>query len=69
MFSRLRHVFAAVFVLFLIPVCLRAQVALVVKPVQVNYLQYESVFVRVAHHLSCSTWEEHKTQAQPSLRL
>ena len=47
MFSRFRHVFAAVFVLFLLPVCVRAQVAIVVKPVQINYLQYESVFVRV----------------------
>jgi len=35
-------------VLFLAPVCVRAQVAIVVKPVQVNYIQYESVFVRVA---------------------
>ena len=48
MFSRFRHAIAAVFVLFLIPVCVRAQVAIVVKPVQVNYIQYESVFVRVA---------------------
>ena len=48
MFFRLRHAVAAVFVLFLIPLCVRAQVAIVVKPVQVNYLQYESVFVRVA---------------------
>ena len=48
MFSKLRHVLAAVFLLFLIPMCVRAQVAIVVKPVQVNYLQYESVFVRVA---------------------
>ena len=48
MFFKLRHAFAAVFVLFLIPLCVRAQVAIVVKPVQVNYLQYESVFVRVA---------------------
>ena len=48
MFFKLRHAFAAVFVLFLMPLCLRAQVAIVVKPVQVNYIQYESVFVRVA---------------------
>ena len=48
MFFKLRHVFAAVFVLFLIPQYVRAQVAIVVKPVQINYLQYESVFVRVA---------------------
>ncbi|MBR4254153.1 MAG: hypothetical protein IKQ16_03595 [Lentisphaeria bacterium] len=48
MFSKLRHVFAAVCFLFLIPLCVRAQVAIVVKPVQINYLQYESVFVRVA---------------------
>ncbi len=48
MFFKLRHAFAAVFVLFLFPLCVRAQVAIVVKPVQVNYLQYESVFVRVA---------------------
>ena len=48
MFFKLRHAVAAVFVLFLIPVCVRAQVAIVVKPVQVNYIQYESVFVRVA---------------------
>lgn len=48
MFFKLRHIFTAVLVLFLIPVCVRAQVAIVVKPVQVNYLQYESVFVRVA---------------------
>ena len=48
MFFRLRHAVAAVFALFLIPLCVRAQVAIVVKPVQVNYLQYESVFVRVA---------------------
>ena len=48
MFFRLRHAVAAVFVLFLVPLCVRAQVAIVVKPVQVNYLQYESVFVRVA---------------------
>jgi hypothetical protein len=48
MFIKLRHAFAAVFVLFLFPLCVRAQVAIVVKPVQVNYLQYESVFVRVA---------------------
>ena len=48
MFFKFRHAVAAVFVLFLIPVCVRAQVALVVKPVQVNYIQYESVFVRVA---------------------
>ncbi len=48
MFSKLRHVVTAVFVLFLIPMCVRAQVAIVVKPVQINYLQYESVFVRVA---------------------
>ena len=48
MIFKLRHVFAAVFVLFFIPLCVRAQVAIVVKPVQVNYLQYESVFVRVA---------------------
>ena len=48
MFFRLRHAVAAVLVLFLVPLCVRAQVAIVVKPVQVNYLQYESVFVRVA---------------------
>jgi hypothetical protein len=48
MFFKFRHAVAAVFVLFLIPVCVRAQVAIVVKPVQVNYIQYESVFVRVA---------------------
>ena len=48
MFLRTRHLIAAVFALFLIPVCVRAQVAIVVKPVQVNYIQYESVFVRVA---------------------
>jgi hypothetical protein len=48
MFVKLRHVFVAVFFLFLFPLCVRAQVAIVVKPVQVNYLQYESVFVRVA---------------------
>jgi len=48
MFFKLRRAFAAVFVLFLLPMCVRAQVAIVVKPVQVNYLQYESVFVRVA---------------------
>ena len=48
MFSKLRHAAAAFLVLFLLPVCVRAQVAIVVKPVQVNYLQYESVFVRVA---------------------
>ena len=48
MFFKLRHAFAALFVLFLFPLCVRAQVAIVVKPVQVNYLQYESVFVRVA---------------------
>ena len=48
MFFKLRHILAAVFAMFLIPVCVRAQVAIVVKPVQVNYLQYESVFVRVA---------------------
>jgi hypothetical protein len=48
MFFKLRHIFTAVFILFLIPVGVRAQVAIVVKPVQVNYLQYESVFVRVA---------------------
>jgi len=48
MFIKMRHVFAAVFALLLIPVCARAQVAIVVKPVQVNYIQYESVFVRVA---------------------
>ena len=48
MFFKLRHIFTAVLVLFLVPVCVRAQVAIVVKPVQVNYLQYESVFVRVA---------------------
>ena len=45
---KLRRVFAAVAFLFLFPLCVRAQVAIVVKPVQVNYLQYESVFVRVA---------------------
>ena len=43
MFSRFRHAVAAVFVLFLIPVCVRAQVAIVVKPVQVNYIQYEDL--------------------------
>ena len=48
MFFKLRHAFAALVVLFLFPLCVRAQVAIVVKPVQVNYLQYESVFVRVA---------------------
>ena len=48
MFSKLRLAAAAFLVLFLLPVCVRAQVAIVVKPVQVNYLQYESVFVRVA---------------------
>ena len=48
MILRFRHVFAAALVLFLLPLCVRAQVAIVVKPVQVNYLQYESVFVRVA---------------------
>ena len=48
MLFKMRHVFAAVFALLLIPVCVRAQVAIVVKPVQVNYIQYESVFVRVA---------------------
>ena len=48
MYFKLRHLWAAVLVLFLIPLCVRAQVAIVVKPVQVNYLQYESVFVRVA---------------------
>ena len=48
MFFKLRHVLAAVFILFLVPLCVRAQVAIVVKPVQINYLQYESVFVRVA---------------------
>lgn len=49
MFFKMRHVRAAAFLaLLLLPVCVRAQVAIVVKPVQVNYLQYESVFVRVA---------------------
>ena len=48
MFLKLRHVLAAVFAMFLIPMCVHAQVAIVVKPVQVNYLQYESIFVRVA---------------------
>ena len=48
MFFKLRHTFAAVFALFLVPLCVHAQVAIVVKPVQINYLQYESVFVRVA---------------------
>ena len=48
MYLKLRHLWAAVLVLFLMPLCVRAQVAIVVKPVQVNYLQYESVFVRVA---------------------
>ena len=48
MFFKFRHAFAAVFVLFLLPLCVRAQVVIVVKPVQINYLQYESVFVRVA---------------------
>ena len=48
MFSKFRHAAAAFLVLFLLPLSVRAQVAIVVKPVQVNYIQYESVFVRVA---------------------
>ena len=48
MFFRLHRIAAAAVLLFLLPLALRAQVAIVVKPVQVNYIQYESVFVRVA---------------------
>ena len=48
MFFRLHRIVAAAVLLFLMPLALRAQVAIVVKPVQLNYIQYESVFVRVA---------------------
>jgi len=48
MMIRLHRLLAAIAMLFLVPICARAQVAIVVKPVQINYIQYESVFVRVA---------------------